>query len=96
LFLPMGGRYLHIAPAAGNPFKVDDYDDADVKDFFASIGADAAALPNDGWSLIPLEPVRQALGTRGINKLKPMTRFFLLGYDYVITTPNAKPATTLY
>jgi hypothetical protein len=96
LFLPMGGRYLHIAPAAGNPFKVDDYDDADVKDFFASIGADAAALPKDSWSLIPLEPVRQTLETRGINKLKPMTRFFLLGYDYVITTPNAKPATSFY
>lgn len=96
LFLPMGGRYLHIAPQAGNPFKVDNYDDADVKDFFSSIGLDAATLPKDSWSLVPLEPVRQTLETRGLNKLKPMTRFFLLGYDYVITTPDAKPSTSLY
>jgi hypothetical protein len=96
LFLPAGGQHVTLAPAAGNPFHVEDYNDPDVKDFFAGIRVDPATLPKDGWSLIPLQPVRDALETEGIAKLKPMTRFFLLGYDYLITTPNAKAATPLY
>jgi hypothetical protein len=96
LFLPAGGHNTHIAPAAGNPFKVEAYDDPDTNDFFASIGVDKAALAKDSWTLIPLEPVRETLETAKINALKPMTKFLLLGFDYVITTPDAKPATPLY
>jgi hypothetical protein len=43
-----------------------------------------------------MEPIRQALDTKGIDALKPFSRFVLLGYDYLITTPDAKAGESLY
>jgi len=96
LFLPLGGSHTVFAPKPGNPFATEAYDDADAKDFFAAIGVSKADLYAKGWTLIPLPPVREALETEKINALKPMTKFLLLGFDYVITTPDARPATPLY
>jgi hypothetical protein len=95
-FLPIGGRNIAFAPKPGNPTTVEAYDSPDVKEFFAAIGLDASSLPKVGWTLILLEPIRQALDTKGIVALKPFSRFTLLGYDYVITTPDAKPGVSLY
>ena len=52
----------------------------------------AANLPQNGWTVVPLEPIRRALDNKGIGAMKPGPRFLLLGFDYVITTPDAKPA----
>ncbi len=95
-FLPAGGRNIAFAPKPGNPTSVEAYDNPDVKDLFAAIGLDTAALAKDGWTLIPLEPVRRSLDTRGLDKLKPFARFVELGYDYIVTTPDAKPGESLY
>lgn len=95
-FLPMGGHNLAFAPKPGNPTQVSAYDPAEWGAVFKAIGLDAATLPKSGWTLIPLEPVRQALDTQGIAKLTPEARFLLIGFDYLITTPDAKPATFLY
>ncbi|HWA88420.1 MAG TPA: hypothetical protein VG889_00180 [Rhizomicrobium sp.] len=95
-FLPAGGRNIAFAPKPGNPTSVEAYDNPDVKDLFAAIGLDTAALAKDGWTLIPLEPVRRSLDTRGLDKLKPFARFVVLGYDYIVTTPDAKPGESLY
>jgi hypothetical protein len=83
-------------PKQGNPATVQAYESKEVKEFYASIGLDTAALPKEGWMLVPLEPIRQALDTKGIDALKPFSRFVLLGYDYVITTPDAKAGVSLY
>jgi hypothetical protein len=95
-FLPTGGHNTAFAPKPGNPASVQVYDSAETKEFFAAIGLDAAALPKDSWTLVPLEPIRQSLDTKGIDALKPFSRFTLLGYDYVITTPDAKAGVSLY
>src|SRR3982751_419521 len=95
-FIPMGGRNVSFAPKPGNPVTVEPYDSAEAKEFFAGIGLDAASLSKEGWTLVPLEQVRQSLDNKGIDRLKAFTRFVLLGYDYVITTPDAKPGTSLY
>jgi hypothetical protein len=95
-FLPLGGHKLAFVPKPGNPTDLQVYDDPDVKDFFAGIGVDAASLGKTGWTLIPLEPIRKSLDTKGIEKLKPFARFTLLGYDYIVTTPDAKPGVSLY
>jgi len=95
-FLPMGGHNTAFTPKPGNPNSIQVYDGAEAKEFFTSIGLDAAALPKDSWTLAPLESIRQSLDTKGINALKPFSRFALLGYDYVITTPDAKAAVSLY
>ena len=95
-FLPAGGQVAGFSPKAGNPVTVEPYESKEVSEFFTSIGIDRSALPNEGWTLVPLEPVRQTLDNKGINALKPFSRFVLLGYDYVVTTPDAKPGVSLY
>jgi hypothetical protein len=95
-FLPAGGHNIAFAPKPGNPTTVEVYDSPEVKDLFAAIGLDTAILSKDGWTLIPLDPVRHALDTQGIEKLKPFSRFVVLGYDYIVTTPDAKAGVSLY
>lgn len=95
-FLPAGGHNIAFAPKPGNPTTVEAYDSPESKELFAALGIDKTALSKDGWTLVPLEPVRQSLDTKGIEKLTPFARFVVLGYDYVITTPDAKPGVSLY
>jgi hypothetical protein len=95
-FLPMGGQNVAFAPKAGNPTTIQKYESDEAKEFFPAIGLDATALPKEGWALVPLEPIRQSLDTKGIDALKRFSRFLLLGYDYVVTTADAKPGQFLY
>ena len=95
-FRPAGGHNLALAPKPGNPTDVKVYDAKEWGEIFAAIRLDTKTLSPTGWTLIPLEPIRQALDTGGIAKLKPESRFLLIGFDYLITTPDAKPATFLY
>jgi hypothetical protein len=95
-FLPTGGSNLSFQHQPGSPTTVGPYKSDVAGKFFPAIGIDPAALPKDAWTLIPLEPVRQTLDSGGIQKLSPMSRFILLGFDYVITTPDAKPGVSLY
>jgi hypothetical protein len=95
-FLPIGGHNTAFAPKPGNPATIEVYESDESKEFFTAIKLDAATLAKDRWTLIPLEPIRQSLDTKGIETLKPFSRFLLLGYDYVITTPDAKAGVPLY
>jgi hypothetical protein len=95
-FLPMGGHNIAFAPKPGNPTTVQSYDSAEAKEFFGAIGLEAATLPKEGWAVVPLEPIRQSLDTKGLNALKPFSRFLVLGYDFVVTTPDAKAGVSLY
>lgn len=92
----MGGYNIAFAPKSGNPASVQVYESAESKEFFAAIGLDAENVPNDRWTLVPLEPIRQSLDNKGIEALKPFSRFVLLGYEYVITTTDAKAGNSLY
>jgi hypothetical protein len=95
-FLPVRGDNTVFAPKTGNPATVQRYENKEIAEFFSSIGLNAASLSKEGWTLVPLEPIRQALDTKGIDALKSFSRFVLLGYDYVITTPAAKAGASLY
>jgi hypothetical protein len=95
-FLPIGGKNTAFAPKPGNPVTVQAYESKEVTELFASIALDPAGLSKESWTLVPLEPIRQALDTKGIDNLKPFSRFVLLGYDYLITTPDAKAGESLY
>ena len=95
-FLPIGGKNTAFAPKQGNPATVQAYESKEIKELFGSIGLDPAALSKEGWTLVPMDPIRQALDTKGIDALKPFSRFVLLGYDYLITTPDAKAGESLY
>ncbi len=95
-FLPAGGHNRAFRPQPGNPSIVETYNSPESKEFFSGIGLDAGTPRKNGWTLIPMEPIRQTLDTKGIEKLTPFARFVLLGYDYVVTTPDAKPGVSLY
>jgi hypothetical protein len=95
-FLPMGGQNTSFAPKPGNPTTIQKYEDPDTKKFFSEIGLDAASISTTGWTLVPLEPIRKTLDTKGIGALSPMSRMILIGFDYLITTPDAKPGKFLY
>jgi hypothetical protein len=95
-FLPVGGQNVAFSPKPGNPATVQTYNSPETKEFFAAIGLDVTALTKENWTMVPLDPIRRSLDTKGINALKPSTRFLLLGYDYVITTPDAKAGVSLY
>jgi len=95
-FLPAGGHNLALAPKPGNPTMTENYQSKESKEFFAAIGLDATRLPKATWAVIPLEPIRQSFDNKGIDALKPFSHFLLLGYDYVVTTPDAKAAVSLY
>jgi hypothetical protein len=95
-FIPAGGQVGAFAPKGGNPVTVQAYESKEASEFFPSIGLDPATLVKESWTLVPLEPIRQALDNKGLDALKPFSRFVLLGYDYVVTTPNAKPGVSLY
>jgi hypothetical protein len=94
-FIPTGGHALVVEPKQGRLTAVEPYDSPDSKELFAAIGIDSTKLSKSGWTLIPLDPIRQTLDNKGLNALKPFARFMLLGFDYVITTPDAKAATPL-
>ncbi len=95
-FLPMGGHNLEFTPKPGNPTTITSYDSSETKEFFAAFGLEAAALPKEGWAVVPLEPIRQAIDNKGLDALKPFARFVLIGYDYLVTTPDAKAGVSLY
>ena len=95
-FLPTGGHNLVFRPQPGNPAIEQVYKADEAAEFFPAIGVDPATLARDSWTLVPLEPVRQALDTKGIEQLKPESRAILIGYDYVITAPDAKAGVSLY
>ncbi len=96
LFLPAGGQRAAFLPTPGNPYVIQNYDDTETRAFLAGIGVSAEALTPGQWTLIPLAPVREMLEARGIDELPQFARFALLGFDYLITAPDAKPATPLY
>ena len=95
-FVPMGGQVLAFGLKPGNPASTETYESAEAKEFFSAIGLEASALPKTGWVVVPMEPVRQTLDSKGLNKLKPFSRLIVLGYDYVITTADARPGVSLY
>ena len=95
-FLPSGGHNLAFSPQPGNPSTEQVYKSEEAAEFFRAIGIDPATLASDSWTLVPLEPIRQALDTKGIGKLKPGSRAILIGYDYVIATPDGKAGLSLY
>jgi hypothetical protein len=94
-FIPISGQVAAFGLKPGDPISVEPYESSEAREVSTAIGI-AAALPKEGWALVPLEPIRQSLDTNGINALKPFARATLLGFDYIVTTAAAKPAISLY
>ena len=95
LVLPLAGKQTAIAPSADGPFRTSEMKSELTAGILKAIGVDESAIGDEGYAVIPLEPVRRSLEQKGLNALTAEQRFFVLGYDYLITTKSARAATPL-
>ncbi|MBI1399102.1 hypothetical protein [Hyphomonas sp.] len=95
LFVPLQGQQTVTNPAGERVFETVDYRSEEMAALLAAAGISEEAIPADGYAVIPLESVRLRLEQKGLNALSPDNRFFLLGYDYLVTTRGARPATPI-
>lgn len=95
LFAPLEGAQLQTALSPEGFTKTQTFKSDDVALLLDAIGVKEVDVPLSGYAVIAFEPVRRALEERGLKKLTAEQRFFILGYDYLVTTRGARPATML-
>ena len=95
VFIPLEGQQTKTNPAAGGTFETASYRSEDISALLTATGISETSVPADGYAVIPLEDLRARLEQPGLRALTPENRFTVLGYDYLITTRGARPATPL-
>ena len=96
VYMPLGGEQTAIRPSPDGWFLTKPTDGEKLRSLLGSAGVDLAAMEgSEGHFLIPMNPVKRALRNKGLQELDGMSRFFVLGFDYLVTTNAAKPATPL-
>ncbi len=95
LYLPLSGKIRAIRPGPTGLTSVIDVNDQHVGPILTAAGIDPATLPATGHVLIPLAPIRHAVAAnKKLHGLPHDVRFMLLGFDYLVTTRDAKAATS--
>ena len=95
-YLPLGGEQIAVFPSPEGSYTVKGVDSEKLRAMLEQAGVDLAPIDaGEGHFLIAMEPVKRALRNKGLQALDPMTRFTVLGYDYLITTAKGRPATPL-
>ncbi|WP_299193091.1 hypothetical protein [uncultured Erythrobacter sp.] len=96
-YLPIGGEQLSVRPSADGAFRVSPVSRGEqLADQLQQAGVDMDVVrEGEGHFIIDLEPVRRAMGNRGLNEADDMFRFVLLGFDYLVTTNQGRPGTPL-
>jgi len=92
-YVPMGGRVRSFHPTPEALTAVSPYDDESIKQIFDAAGISIDSIPATGHVLIPLAPLRHNLQGRALRELPAFPRSLLIGYDYLVTTRDAQPAT---
>ena len=95
LILPLAGMQTTITPSADGPFRTSEMRSELTAGILKAIGVEEGAVAAEGYTVISLEPVRRSLEQKGLNALTAEQRFFVLGYDYLVTTKSARAATPL-
>ena len=93
--MPLSGRQTITNPSAEDVFQEVDYRSETVEALLSAAGIPESALSNGTYSVVPLAPLRRQLEQKGIGTLPAEAKFVLLGYDFLVTTPDARPATPL-
>lgn len=93
--LPLEGRQTTTNPSADDLFPVVEQRSDEVAALLAVLEISEDAIPREGYAVIALEGVRRQLEQAGIAALSKQNRFLVLGYDFLITTRGARPATPL-
>ena len=90
-YLPMGGMVRAIRP--GKATAVQPYEDEGVEAMLAAANIAPERIGATGHVLIPLAPLRHALAGKKMKALPVLSKFVLLGFDYLVTTRDAEAAT---
>jgi hypothetical protein len=93
IWVPVEGSVRQIAPQSGRMTKVASYKGEGIAKLLEVAGIPLSRIPEDGQVLIPMKPLRYALRGKQRAELDDLARFALLGFDYLVTTRGAKPAT---
>ena len=94
-FSGMAGEQLTMRPSPDGYTQVKTVDDKIITPILEAAQVDTTQISNTGHYLIPLAPIRRKLESKGINELSKMGKFVVLGFDYIVTTKAAKPATPM-
>lgn len=92
-YLPLAGNVRSFKPSQGRLTAVGPYADETVAPILAAAGIEIDRIPAEGHVVIPLAPLRHNLAGKKLRELPAFSRFLLLGFDYLVTTRNAQPAT---
>lgn len=95
-YLPIGGTGLAVRPSPEGVFSEKPVKADELRALLEDRGIDLGVIDSStDHFVIPLEPIKRSLGNEGLAELDPMTRFVVLGFDYLVTTSAGKPATPL-
>lgn len=92
-YVPLAGMVRTVKPSPTAFTAVMPYEDEAIGPILDAAGIARDSLPATGHVLIPLAPLRHKLQGKALRELPSFPRFMLLGYDYLVTTRDAKPAT---
>ncbi|KQZ65332.1 hypothetical protein ASD67_02695 [Sphingopyxis sp. Root1497] len=92
-YVPLAGMVRTVKPSPTAFTAVVPYEDEAIGPILDAAGIARDSLPATGHVLIPLAPLRHKLQGKALRELPSFPRFMLLGYDYLVTTRDAKPAT---
>ena len=92
-YLPLGGTVRVVKPVDGKATAVQSYEDEGIGAILAAADIAPERIGPVGHYLIPIAPLRHVLAGKKLNALPSFSKFVLLGYDYLVTTRDAKAAT---
>lgn len=92
-WIPLEGTVRQIAPSNGRFTSTVPYKNDEIAKLLQLAGIPLSQVPQDGFVLIPMQPLRYTLKGKQRAELGNLARYTLLGFDYLVTTRGAKPAT---
>ncbi len=92
-FIPLAGDVRIFSPSQESGTAVQKYEDEIVAPLLAAAGIAPEKIGSAGYVLIPLADFRYRITGKQRRELSATARFILEGFDYLVTTRAAKPAT---
>ncbi len=94
-FSGLAGEQLTMRPSPEGYTQVKAVNDKIITPILEAAQIDITRIGETGHYLIPLDPIRHKLESKGINDLSTFGKFVVLGFDYIVTTKAAKAATPM-
>jgi hypothetical protein len=92
-YIPIGGSVRSFGPSETGVTSVKTYKDEGMAALLAAANVAPEAIGATGHVLIPLTAIRHRMSGKQKRELTELARFVLNGFDYLVTTRDAKAAT---